>query len=253
MLWSAPMQVLLTPFSNAYDYVWHEIIKPWTVPSREKLLPDIPAQFVPKPTLVVSLDGCLIESLWTRQYGWRYIKRPGVDEFLEQLFPFYEIVLWTDAMNSADPVVDRFDPRRRIRHRLYRDTTTFANGAHRKDLNSLNRPLNRVLIIDTQESAFALQPRNGLLVPEYKHAADPQKQDQELTKLIPFLKYLAFANVGDFRDELDDYRPDVAATFEKRLPELRAAGKLRVPNVRSAGRQGGPSGPTLWERLRQRN
>mmetsp|Transcript_17148 Transcript_17148/g.28733 ORF Transcript_17148/g.28733 Transcript_17148/m.28733 type:complete len:309 (+) Transcript_17148:24-950(+) len=254
MIQSAPVQTVLTPFNNAYDYVWTEFIKPWTVPSREKLLPDIPPQFVPKPTLVVSLDGCLIESLWTRQHGWRYIKRPGVDEFLEHLSPFFEIVLWTDAMNTADPVVDRFDTRRRIRHRLYRDTTTFVNGAHRKDLKALNRNLARVLIVDTQESAFALQPRNGLLVPKYDHKADPQKKDNELTKLIPFLKYLAFANVSDFRDELDEYRPDVAATFEKKLPELRAAGKLRAPRVRTVvGGGQGSSGPTLWERLRQRS
>ena len=34
---------------------------------------------------------------------------------------------------------------RLIRHRLYRDTTTFAQGFHRKDLDALNRDLGKVV------------------------------------------------------------------------------------------------------------
>ena len=67
----------------------------------------------------------------------------------------YELVLWTDAMNTADPIVDRIDPKRRIRHRLYRDTTTFSKGHHLKDLSVLNRDLKKVLILDTSEEAFS--------------------------------------------------------------------------------------------------
>ena len=117
-------------YDTACNAVYDAVIKDFAEPSREKLLPDLPPKFVgkEKPTLVVSLDGCLIQSSWTRQHGWRYIKRPGVDQFLASLAPMYELVLWTDTMNAGDPVVDRLDPRRLIRHRLYRDTTTFAQG-----------------------------------------------------------------------------------------------------------------------------
>ena len=94
---------LLGPIQSAYDSVYgtvyDNVVKPFAEPSREKLLPDVPPQIKgtvnDNPTLVVSLDGCLIESVWTRQHGWRYIKRPGVDQFLISLAPFYELVLWT--------------------------------------------------------------------------------------------------------------------------------------------------------------
>ena len=48
----------------------------------------------------------------------------------------------------------------RIAHRLFKDTTTFREGHHRKDLNALNRPMNRLLIIDTDKESFALQAQD---------------------------------------------------------------------------------------------
>lgn len=109
------------PVKAVYDTVcnavYDNVIKDFAEPSRDKLLPDLPPQVVgkEKPTLVVSLDGCLIQSSWTRQHGWRYLKRPGVDQFLASLAPLYELVLWTDTMNAGDPVVDKLDPRRSTR------------------------------------------------------------------------------------------------------------------------------------------
>ena len=61
-------------------------------------------------------------------------------------------------------MVDRLDPRRLIRHRLYRDTTTFAQGFHRKDLDALNRDLGKVLIIDVDKQSFAYHPKHGIEV-----------------------------------------------------------------------------------------
>ena len=148
------------PFDFVYEKVYENVIAPYAEPSRDKLLPDIPPQLKgrEKPTLVVSLDGTLIQSQWTRQFGWRYIKRPGVDEFLAQLAPLYELVLWTECLSTAEVAVDRLDPRRCFRHRLYRDATTYSSGMHRKDLSALNRDLDKVLIIDCDSQAFSMQP-----------------------------------------------------------------------------------------------
>eukprot|EP00965_Chrysotila_dentata_P243349 6205367-Pleurochrysis_carterae.AAC.4 len=52
-------------YERAYDYVYDTMIKPYAEPSRDKLLPSLPSHEVPKPTLVISLDGCIIESSWT--------------------------------------------------------------------------------------------------------------------------------------------------------------------------------------------
>ncbi len=259
------VDMITSPFVGVRDAVYDNVIKPYAEPSREKLLPDHPPQLrdkATKPTLVISLDGTLIESTWSRQYGWRYAKRPGVDEFLYMLAPLYELVLWTDAMNTADPVVDKLDKHRLFRHRLYRDTTTFADGAHKKDLRALNRDLERVLIVDCDASSTSMHPEHALLVKKYCADDDPEKKDTELKKLVPFLQYLALARVPSLRDEyakLDD-RADVGGSFERRIAELRASGQLPLARARGFGSLGGRgagnaagagSKGSIWEYLRR--
>lgn len=249
------------PLVDAYEAIYDNLIRPYADPSRDKLLPDLPAALKgrEKPTLVISLDGTLIESQWTRQFGWRYVKRPGVDEFIEHLAPFYELVLWTECMSSADTAINRLDTRRRLGHRLYRDSTTYANGEHRKDLSHLNRNLDRVVIVDCAEYAFADQPRHGIVVKPYISAEDVDKEDKSLQSLVPFLIFLALAArkgtlTGSFADELqalgvsttlDDGGGAFKEAVNKRFADLRAQNKL--PAQRGGG---GASGGTLWERLR---
>lgn len=253
------MDRVVGPVKGAYDAVvdavYDNVIKPYADPSRDKLLPDLPPNIAAKPTLVISLDGLLIESVYTRQHGWRYVKRPGLDAFLEQLFPFYEIVLWTDCLSNADPIVDKFDPRRRIRHRLYRDTTTYRDGYHFKDLSVLNRDLKKVIIIDTEKKAFSMQPDHGIQVSKYDHTQDPEKKDNGLTKLIPILQYLAISGAADFSKELKQFDgDDLAASFENKLAELRASGKLRLPRRAGVGSgQQANRGSTIWDRLRKKD
>lgn len=182
------------------------------------------------------------------------------------LAPFYELVLWTECLNSADTVIDKLDPRRLFRHRLYRDATTYTGGEHRKDLAHLNRDLSRVLIIDCSPAAFSLQPASGISLKPYSSADDPEKVDKELTRLLPFLQFLAImarkGSTTSFAEELQALKvatkiEDGGEAFEKaveeRFAELRAAGKLPLAGGRGryATSRGGaaPEGGTLWERM----
>ena len=258
-------EAITGPVTSAYDAVYDNVVRPYADPSRDKLLPDVPPAIAgrERPTLVISLDGTLIESQWTRQFGWRYVKRPGVDEFLAQLAPLYELVLWTECMNSAETVIDRLDPRRRLSHRLYRDATTYTGGTHRKDLAHLNRDLRKVLILDCDPAAFALQPDSGIAIAPYKADADPDKEDKELQRLVPFLQYLALAGprgtIGSYGEELqklgvsttiEDGGADFSAAVERRFDELRKAGKLPLARGGRGSVGGGGGGGTVWERMR---
>jgi len=262
---------ITAPFNGVYDIVYENVIAPYAEPSRDKLLPDHNPKDrnKPKPTLVISLDGTLLESQWTRQFGWRYVKRPGVDEFLTALAPLYELVLWTECLSSAETAIDKLDPRRLFRHRLYRDATTYTGGLHRKDLSALNRDLDQVLIIDCDKESFSLQPRNGIAISAYRAADDPLKADKQLTKLIPFLAFFAISKkvngVGPIADELAALNTpttlsDNGEAFEKataeRFNELRAKGLMPVQkggrifagkNAKNQGKSDGPT--TLWERM----
>ena len=52
-------------------------------------------------------------------------------------------------------------------------------------------------------------------MPEYKHANDPEKKDDALTKLVPFLQYCALAGLPDLSAELAQYAgKDLATAFE---------------------------------------
>ena len=100
-------------YDTACNAVYDAVIKDFAEPSREKLLPDLPPKFVgkEKPTLVVSLDGCLIQSSWTRQHGWRYIKRPGVDQFLAS-HSIFEVVQEPYARGTGEELRFRLQPGR---------------------------------------------------------------------------------------------------------------------------------------------
>lgn len=264
-------EAVRAPFDYVYDVVYENVVAPYAEPSRDKLLPDVPSHMAgkEKPTLVVSLDGTLVHSDWTRQYGWRYAKRPGVDQFLAQLAPFYEIVLWTECLNSSEHIIDKLDPlpppRRAIRHKLYRDATHYTGGLHRKDLRALNRNLDKVLVVGCAPYEYSLQPGHGVALSEYK--AD--QGDVELKRLLPFLQYLAIGTMvgsvkslaGELKElGVDTHITDGGAAFEKavaaRFADLRSKGLMPVadrrgryqpgPNVASSGH--GSSG-TLWSRM----
>lgn len=52
------------------------------------------------PTLVLDLDDVLVHSEWTRGRGWRTFKRPGVEDFIKRMAPYYEIVVYTSQVTS---------------------------------------------------------------------------------------------------------------------------------------------------------
>lgn len=180
-------------------------------PVFDKLLPDpLPAPYTPPLTLVLGLDDVLVHSEWSRQYGWRTAKRPGLDYFLGYLSQYYEIVLFSsNYMINSEKVVEGIDKYKAyITYRLYREGTTYRNGKIIKDLSLLNRDLGKVIMIDCREDSYALQPENAIPLKPWEGNAD----DKELIKLIPFLEWLATQPIKDVRPILksfeDKYIPD---------------------------------------------
>lgn len=156
------------------------------------------------PTLVVDLDETLIHSTWDRKHGWRTMKRPYVDKFLNELAKHYEIVIFSAGLPYVvDPVVSALDPNGQlVMWRLYRDCTTYRDGQHIKDLSRLNRDLNKVVMIDDDAEYCQDQPENALLVSRW----EGDRNDRELLDLIPLLKGLAKHKPSDFREEIEKYR-----------------------------------------------
>ncbi|CAI5735556.1 unnamed protein product [Peronospora destructor] len=205
-----------------------ETVKPFTDPSRQKLLPDwpipqVPADTPPVPVLVLDLEDTLVHSEWSRKHGWRHAKRPGVDEFLETLCQYYEIVIFSQNY-GAEEIVQKLDPKQCALHVLSRDATRYMNGAHVKDLSNLNRNLRQVVILDDDPAAYQLQPENAIPLKPFTDGRD--RDDHELNDLIPFLKALASERVSDFRQVIGEFRDDdgvvrdLAAKYGARVHQL---------------------------------
>ena len=85
----------------------------------------------------------------------RYKPRPGALRFLNELYRYYELVVFTAGLKDyADWILNDFDRQAYISHRLYRDHTKYRNGVYMKDLSRLGRDLKKIIIIDNIEENF---------------------------------------------------------------------------------------------------
>ena len=135
-------------------------------------------------TLVLDLDETLVHYVEESDQAFIQI-RPGAELFVEELSKFYELVIFTAAMQDyADLVLDQLDPNNYISYRLYRQHTNKSKGVHIKDLSLLNRDLKKTCIVDNVEDNFQLQPSNGLNIKNFEGEED----DNELEYLVEKLK-----------------------------------------------------------------
>ncbi|KAL9045264.1 MAG: hypothetical protein Q9214_001668 [Letrouitia sp. 1 TL-2023] len=171
-------------------------------PAFPKLLPNTDPAWERPYTLVLSLEDLLIHSEWTREHGWRMAKRPGVDYFLRYLSQYYELVIFTSVPSMmGDPIIRKLDPYRIIMWPLFREATRYKNGEYIKDLSYLNRPLNKVILLDTVASHGKLQPENSVLLKKW--TGDPQ--DNDLVSMIPFFEYIAAMGFPDTREVIKSF------------------------------------------------
>ncbi|XP_076908782.1 mitochondrial import inner membrane translocase subunit TIM50-like [Bidens hawaiensis] len=231
MLKSAAMTVpaKLTELYLDLRAATEEHVRGFTEPSSEMLLPYLHPQEQHVFTLVLDLNETLLYSDWKRDRGWRTFKRPGVDDFLEQLAQYYEIIVYSDQQPMyVDPVVDRLDEKHCIRYRLSRAATRYQDGKHYRDLSKLNRDPSRVMYISGNAVESCLQSENCVPIKPWKCEAE----DTALLDLIPFLEYVARHRPADIRPVLASYQGrDIAKEFVERNKEHRRRRQEQKPRL----------------------
>lgn len=190
-------------------------------------MPHVPHDIPPPHTLVLDLEKTLVSSTWDRKHGWRHAKRPGVDQFLKTMAQYYEIVLYSPSFDAvADPVVSGIDKSGCIMHRLYRDATHYSpkTGAHVKDLDRLNRNVNRIIVVDDDPSEVEFHPYNLLRVKPYEDATD--RTDNTLERITPFLLEIARDGHNDIPALMRQYQgmdaDEIMDEQDRRLLQLKA-------------------------------
>lgn len=169
-------------------------------PTSNCLLPPPAKEDKGKICLVLDLDETLVHSSFmaipqadfrfqltieSQSVGVFVCVRPGAQKFLKELGPLFEIIIFTaSAQIYADKVIDYIDQGRVIKHRLYRDSCTEFGGNFVKDLSRLNRPLEKVIIIDNSPAAYILQPYNAISISSWFD----EPTDRELLIILQFLK-----------------------------------------------------------------
>ncbi|KAJ3359698.1 hypothetical protein GGF32_009043 [Allomyces javanicus] len=163
------------------------------------LLPPLAPEDVGKKCLVLDLDETLLHSSFKLVPNADFIipveidgivhnvyvlKRPGVDEFLQQLGTRFELVVFTASLAKyADPVLDMLDKHKVIKHRLFREACINHKGNYVKDLGMLGRELRSTIIIDNSPASYLFHRSNAIPVTSWFN--DPA--DTELLELVPFL------------------------------------------------------------------
>ncbi|KNE54748.1 dullard-like phosphatase domain-containing protein [Allomyces macrogynus ATCC 38327] len=163
------------------------------------LLPPLAPEDVGKKCLVLDLDETLLHSSFKLVPNADFIipveidgivhnvyvlKRPGVDEFLQQLGTRFELVVFTASLAKyADPVLDMLDKHKVIKHRLFREACINHKGNYVKDLGLLGRELRSTIIIDNSPASYLFHRSNAIPVTTWFN--DPA--DTELLELVPFL------------------------------------------------------------------
>lgn len=173
-------------------------------PSRDKLLPDalVPPYYQPPYTLVLEFTDLLVHPEWTRQEGWRFKKRPGLDQFLESLYTRFEVVVYTAQVGmTVFPIIDALDGRNLISYKLVRDATNFIDGDHVKDLDRINRDLSRVVVVDWNAQSVKLHKENLFQIPRW----DGNDEDFTLYDLAAFLIAISEWEIQDVRTVLEYY------------------------------------------------
>lgn len=90
-------------------------------------------------------------------------KRPGVDEYLRRCGEKYEVIIYTASLNKyADPLLDKLDVHKVIRHRLFRESCTQYQGNFVKNLSLLGRDLTSCVIVDNSPLSYLFHPENAV-------------------------------------------------------------------------------------------
>jgi len=172
-------------------------------------LPKVSVPFLPPKvlsdseyTLVLDLDETLIHFMQGEEDSF-FLIRPGCTEFLTELAKYYELVIFTAALQDyADTVIDQIDPERLIKHRLYRQHTTFINGNIIKDLNKIGRDTSKAIIVDNVSENFCNQKENGIFIKTWYD----DMEDRQLYELIPLLRQIVENKCQDVKRALTGYR-----------------------------------------------
>ena len=172
-------------------------------------------KFQKKITLILDLDETLVRfkiNKYNIQTG-NVVLRPGLIQFLNKVYPLFDLVIWTVATKQyADAILDIIERNKKyFSARLYREHATIdeKNNLYIKDLNNLGRPLDSIIIIDDKESSYRLHKDNGILIKPFMGSKLEMQKDFVLFDLFTILTKIMLDKSKDVRIGISNFKYEI--------------------------------------------
>ncbi len=132
------------------------------------------------------------------------ILRPGLIPFLKEIHKFYEIIIFSLCEKKvADYLINSIEKRNQFfDYKLYRENFSIVNDEFVLDLNQINRPLNKILIISNIPQIYQLHKDNAIYLQSYW---EENIKDKVMGQLMSILRNIADED-GDIREILLKYK-----------------------------------------------
>ena len=174
-----------------------------------------------KFTLILDLDETLVQFNYNKMLqnnsNEKIILRPGLFEFLNKIYPIFELVIWTVATKQySDPIIDIIEEKKKyFSARLYREYATEKTNFLVKDLSKLGRNIDKIIIVDDKEVSFSLQKENGILIKPFLGNYLECKNDNVLFELFKILTKIILIKSQDVREGIKKYKYEIQQKVSK--------------------------------------
>ena len=171
--------------------------------------PYIKTQSNKKYSLVLDLDETLffVKFVKNKDKGILHY-RPYLFDFLDSLFPFYELISFTTATKIyAEPILNAIESNKKyFSYKFYREHCIIKNKTLIKDISRLGRDMSKILLIDNTSHNFYLCKNNGILIyPFYNE----NNADSTLLELKKILIKIYYKNYEDIREATIDFKNEI--------------------------------------------
>ena len=133
--------------------------------------------------------------------------RPGVFQLIEEIRPYYQIILFSEAdRDYIEVIIEAICSTRYLYdYILSRDYVSIEGNNFIKDISKIGTPLDKTIIIDNMPQNFRKNKENAIYI---KSFFGENNNDKALIDLIPILVNIAKSG-NDVRNELIKYKEKI--------------------------------------------
>ena len=163
-----------------------------------------------KYSLVIDLDETLVFVKFINNNSNKAILhlRPYLFDFLENLFPLYELISFTTATSIyAEKILNEIEAKKKyFSYKFYREHSIIKGKELVKDISRIGRSMKKILIIDNNANNFKINKENGILIyPFYNE----KNKDCSLLELKKILIKIYNKNYEDIRDGIKEFKNEI--------------------------------------------